>query len=483
MSDGFSLTGRVLVLCESLDVLKAQLKGSGRAVDLAAAGPLRNGVSVDEIVPPWASFFFDAQLAHHCLVGLTGGGVEPGELQAGGFQVLVAGDRFGRGASSDVAPLALLEAGIRLIVARSVDKSFLQSCQDFGLHVTSDFSVFTRLLQSGRVPQHLLLQGLDGLVRDLVEAGGLSAYNEARLAGRILGATVTGTRRPMTLAEKLIAAHVVRPKGLLGAPSVMPGQTYFVRTHLRYSSDRVTALADALLRGGFGDEASVAEPQSIALFREPIVQPAQLTPEQRELVRQQRLELEHAQNEFAAQHGLQLSDPSALVNELVVPGSIVVGPDPRGCRAGALGALAFEVSGIELANAFLTRDARVRVPESVSIELSGELRPGVTAYDVVQALLESEPARAGAFQGRVLELSGSGVGGLSLDERVTLTSLAASASALSAILPFDKRARAELAARRGGDLDLPLVGSTSDDDAQFAATVELDLSSLERNAS
>lgn len=483
MSDGFSLSGRVLVLCESPDVLKAQLKGSGRAVDLGAAGPLRHQVSADEILPAWASYHFDAQVARYCLVGLAGGAVEPGEIQGGGFQVLVAGEGLGQGTASDVAPLALLEAGIRLIVARSVDKAFLQSCQDFGLFVTTDFSVLTRLLQSGRVPQHLLLQGLDGLVRDLVEAGGLSAYNEARLAGRILGATVTGTRRPMTLAEKLIAAHVVRPKGLLGAPSVMPGQTYFVRTHLRYSSDRVTALADALLRGGFGDEAQVAEPQSVALFREPITQPAQaLTSEQRELVRQQRLELEQAQAEFAAQHGIALMDPSALVNELTVPGGVIVGADPRCCRAGALGALALDVSGIELANALLTRDARVRVPESVSIELSGELGPAVTAHDVVLTLLGSAEARAGAFHGRVLELTGSGVASLSLDDRVTLASMATLASARTAIVPFDKRARAELAQRRGTDLDLPLVGSTSDDDAQFAASLELDLASVKRNA-
>jgi 3-isopropylmalate/(R)-2-methylmalate dehydratase large subunit len=288
----------------------------------------------------------------------------------------------------------------------------------------------------------------------------------------------------MTLAEKLIAAHVVRPKGLLGAPSVMPGQTYFVRTHLRYASDRVTALADALLRGGFGDEAQVTEPQSVALFREPIKQPAQaLSSEQRELVRQQRLELEQAQAEFAAQHGIALMDPSALVNELTVPGGIIVGADPRCCRAGALGALALDVSGIELANALLTRDVRVRVPESVCIELSGELGPGVTARDVALTLLGSAEARAGAFQGRVLELTGSGIASLSLDDRVTLTSMALEASAKTAIVPFDKRARAELAQRRGTDLDLPLVGSTSDDDAQFAVGLELELASVKRNAS
>jgi homoaconitase/3-isopropylmalate dehydratase large subunit len=102
---------------------------------------------------------------------------------------------------------------------------------------------------------------------------------------------------------------------------------------------------------------------------------------------------------------------------------------------------------------------------------------------LAQTLLGSAEARAGAFHGRVLELTGSGVTSLSLDDRVTLASMAALASARTAVVPFDKRARAELAQRRGTDLDLPLVGSTSDDDAQFAASLQLELASVKRNAS
>jgi 3-isopropylmalate/(R)-2-methylmalate dehydratase large subunit len=83
------------------------------------------------------------------------------------------------------------------------------------------------------------------------------------------------------------------------------------------------------------------------------------------------------------------------------------------------------------------------------------------------------------FSGRVLEFTGPGVQTLNLDERATLTNMSVEASAFTGIVPFDRRARAELAERRGGDLDLPLVGLASDADAQYAAVVTLNLSDVE----
>jgi 3-isopropylmalate/(R)-2-methylmalate dehydratase large subunit len=495
LSDGFSLTGRVLVLCESPEVLRAQLQGNGRAVDLSVAGPLRDRVSTDEITPAWACYYFDATLARYCLVGLAGGVVEAGQVAAGGFQVLVAGESFGYGSSRETAPFALREAGIRLIIARSVEKIFLQNCQNLGIFVTTDFAVLSKLLRVGRLELPELLHGLDGLARDVVEAGGLFAYNERRLAGRVVPATVSASRRPMTLVEKVISAHVVRPKGLLGVPSVAPGQSYFVRADLRFSHDYVTAMADALFRRGFGEDAAVADPESLVLFRDHLTLLEQaLTPRHRELkLFDHALELKHAQERFAERHGVMLYDEvegehgpqsygichNVVVDELGLPGSVIIGTDSHTCTAGALGAFAFGVGSTDMANAFFTRDVRVRVPETVRVELVGELRPGTCAKDAMLALLATPEQQAGVFNGRVLEFVGPGVASLNLDERATLTNMAVEASAFTGIVAFDKRARAELAERRQNDLDLPLVGLTSDPDAHFAAVVTLDLSQVE----
>ncbi len=495
MSGGFSLTGRVLVLCESPEVLKAQLEGNGRSVELSAVGPLRDRVSTDEITPAWACYYFDATLARYCLVGLAGGEVEAGQVAAGGFQVLVAGESFGYGSSRETAPFALREAGIRLIICKSVEKIFLQNCQNLGIYVSTDFKLLPRLLQTGSVEVADLLRGVDGLAREVAEAGGLFAYNVQRLVGKLQSATVTASRRPMTLVEKLIAGHVVRAHGQLGVPSVTPGQSYFIRADLRFSHDYVTAMADSLFRAGFGEDARVADPDSLVLFRDHLTLLEQaLTPRHVELkLYDHALELKRAQERFAERHGVKLFDEvqsehgvqsygichNVVLDELGVPGSVIIGTDSHTCTAGALGALAFGVGSTDMANAFYTRDVRVRVPETVRVELTGELPPGTCAKDAMLTLLSSPEQRAGAFLGRVLEFCGPGVATLNLDERATLTNMAVEASAFTGIVAFDRRARAELAARRGSDLDLPLVGLASDPDAQFAAVMTLDLSRIE----
>src|SRR5207244_2728925 len=205
------------------------------------------------------------------------------------------------------------------------------------------------------------------------------------------------------------------------------------------------------------------------------------------------LELKHAQERFAARHGLRLYDEvqgehgpqsygichNVVVDELGLPGSIIIGTDSHTCTAGALGALAFGVGSTDMANAFLTRDVRLRVPETVKVELVGQLRPGTCAKDVMLTLLSTAEQKSGVFNARALEFTGPGISTLNLDERATLTNMAVEASAFTGIIAFDKRARAELAERRQGDLDLPLVGLAADPDAHYAAVVTLDLSCVE----
>jgi 3-isopropylmalate/(R)-2-methylmalate dehydratase large subunit len=492
LSDGFSLRGRVLYLCQDAQRLRAQLTGSEPALSLADASPLRDRVSTDEITPAWACYYFDATLARYCLVGLAGGGVEAGEVQQGGFDVLVAGESFGYGSSRETAPFSLKAAGIRLIIAASVEKIFLQNCQNLGVYVSTDSSLLPRLLRGDCVEKAELVRGLDGLAKDVVEAGGLFAYNARRLSGLVPFAPPSTTVRPMTLVEKIIAAHVVGEGGQLGVPSVTPGESYFVRADLRFSHDYVTAMADALFRQGFGEEAEVSDPASLVLFRDHLTLLEQaLTPRHRELkLYDHALELKRAQERFAQRHAVRLFDEVAgdagprsygichnvVVDELGLPGSVIIGTDSHTCTAGALGALAFGVGSTDMANAFFTRDARLKVPESARVELRGALPPGVSAKDAMLLLLASPEARSGALRARVLEFAGPGLASLNLDERATLTNMAVEASAFTGIVPFDERARSEASARRGAPLP---EGLFADPGAQYAAVVTLNLSEVE----
>ena len=169
-----------------------------------------------------------------------------------------------------------------------------------------------------------------------------------------------------------------------------------------------------------------------------------------------------------------------MIERLARPGQLVVGTDSHTCMAGVLGCFAFGVGSTDMAAGFLTRDFRITVPESVRVTLRGRLRPGVCAKDAWLLLLSRESVRAGALRGRVLELSGDGYFSLPIDERATLTNMAAEAGAFTAIGPADARVLEFLAAERGGEpgafADAALQ---ADPGAEYALDLELDLGEVE----
>jgi 3-isopropylmalate/(R)-2-methylmalate dehydratase large subunit len=148
--------------------------------------------------------------------------------------------------------------------------------------------------------------------------------------------------------------------------------------------------------------------------------------------------------------------------------------------AGALGCLAFGVGATDLANAWFTRDVRLKVPESVRFVLSGRLAPGVCAKDVMLHLLSLPFWRSGRGIGKVLEFTGDGTFALPLDERATLTNMAVEAGGFTGIIEADEEVVSYLVRQRG--LDASEVRRrilTSDEGAVYAETFEIDLSQVE----
>ena len=97
-----------------------------------------------------------------------------------------------------------------------------------------------------------------------------------------------------------------------------------------------------------------------------------------------------------------------VIEELALPGQVVVGTDSHTCMAGALGCFAFGVGSTDMANAWFTRDVRVTVPETVRFVLTGALAPGVCAKDVMLHLLAQPFWQSGKGIGKVLEFAGEG---------------------------------------------------------------------------
>jgi 3-isopropylmalate/(R)-2-methylmalate dehydratase large subunit len=487
------LTGRVLYLTEDADLLRRQLAGETLRYD--PARPLLANISTDELTPAWACYYYDQTLARYCLVGLRGGVVLRDAVLRGGFQAIVSGPSKGCGSSRETAPYAELSCGVRVVFAPSFEKIYLQNCQNIGLLTSSDFSLLERLEQGEALELSAFSAQLSPISGAITLAGGLFAYNAARLRGESAPELPVRHARPMTLAEKILAAHAVRDaaRDVLGLAAVAPGDALFARADLRFSHEYVTPMADALFRAGFGEDARVADPDSLVLFRDHLTFLESVMPPAHRalgLVEQSR-ELVTVQRAFAERHGVRLfgevlrdGQPAGseaichnkVIEDLALPGELVIGTDSHTCMAGVLGCLAFGVGSTDMANAWLTRDVRVDVPETVRVRLTGDLNPGVCAKDVMLCLLARPEIKRGGAVGKVLEFCGPGLLGLSLGERATLTNMAVEAGAFTGIIAADEVVVAYLMAARGLDrASLERIIVRADPDASYAFTIELEL--------
>lgn len=491
-------TGRVLYLTEDQALLKAQLYGH-ECLRHDPSRKLIDNISTDEITPGWVCYYYDETLARYCLVGLRGGNVKQDAIANGGFEVIVSGVSKGCGSSRETAPYSELKAGIRLVVAKNIEKIYGQNCQNIGLLTTTDFSLLERIERGEEIPIEEFTRGLDPIAAEIVRHGGLFAYNQARLAGRTKPPPVTTASRPMTLCEQIIARHAIADArtGQLGVPAVAPGDALFVRTDVRFSHEYVTPMAEALFRMGLGPDARVTDPQSVFAFRDHLTFLDRIMPEAHVKMglREQAASLATVQESFATRQGIKLYGEvhrdgvlvgsegichNIVIEDIAEPGQLVIGTDSHTCMAGALGCFAFGVGSTDMANSWFTKDVRVKVPESVRVNLRGTLRDGVCAKDVMLHLLADEFFKRGDGIGKVLEFGGSGAMALGLDERATLTNMAVEAGGFTGIIEADELVIDYIVEQRGADrarLAAQIV--KADPGAVYCKTFDIDLADVE----
>jgi 3-isopropylmalate/(R)-2-methylmalate dehydratase large subunit len=500
-SSTVSFPGRVLFLTEDPALLDAQLAGEDLAFD--AERPLLGNISTDEITPGWVCYYYDATLGRYSLVGLRGGKVKPDAVKSGGFSVVVSGVSKGCGSSRETAPYSEMAAGVKLVVARSIEKIYRQNAQNIGLLTSTDLSLVPRILAGEAIPVEEFTRGLDPISAAIVLHGGLFGYNRARLAGAAAPPPVTTPARPMTLCEKILARHAVvdareaREEGeRIGVAAVQPGDAFFARCDVRFSHEYVTPMAEALFRQGFGEDAAVSEPASVFAFRDHLTFLDLVMPQaQRAMgLDVQARTLARVQDDFARRSGFKVYGEvhrdgklvgseaichNKVIEELALPGQLVVGTDSHTCMAGALGCMAFGVGSTDMANAWRTRDVRVTVPPTARFELTGRLGPGVCAKDVMLHVLSQPFFKSGEGIGKVLEFGGEGVAELPLDERATLTNMAVEAGGFTGIIEADEVVVDYLVAQRGlraEEVRARIV--KADAGATYCATFALDLATV-----
>ena len=491
--------GRILFLTEDTSLIRQQLEASGieaKALEHELAQrlisddlPLMNNISTDEITPGWVCFYYDETLGEYVYVGMREGAVKKDEVKKGGFAVVVSGLSKGCGSSRETAPYAEKWAGIQLVIAKSIEKIYGQNSQNIGLLTSTDFGLIQRIRQGEEIELKEFTNGLDSISRSIVEYGGLFNYNKARLAGAVTPPTLDTNSRPMNIVEKIIARHAFVKAGQIGVEAVKPGDALFAVGDVRFSHEYVTPMAESLFKQAMGSDARVTEPESVFAFRDHLTFLNKvMSPKHREMGLLEKADgLATTQESFTKSQGIKLygENPeggseaichNAVVEDLALPGQIVIGTDSHTCMAGVLGCFAFGVGSTDMANAWYAKDIRIRVPETVRYVLNGRKRADVAAKDVMLYILASEYMKTSQGIGKVLEFAGDDLKNWSMDERATLTNMSVEAGGFTGIIEPDEFTLEYIVKMRGLDPEEVRKGFIdSDPDAEYAAVFEIDL--------
>jgi len=506
--------GRILYLVDDAEAMHRQLEnGEDLELDDELKGRLRDQISTDEITPAYICYFFDETLGEFPYLGLRSTNLSTGEKESpitrnsvlnGGFVCSVAGKRRGKGSSREQSPYAELMAGVQVVVAESIERIYNENCQNLGMLTTTDFGVIDRIRSGEVIPLEVFLEGKDAITRQIIEYGGLFEFNVARLQGKTdlpapRAEAPDTLPRPMTLAEKIFAQHWVVDAAAdnVGTEWVEPGEAGFFRTDIRFSHEYVTPMGAIFFEQKVGAEEKVADPDSVLFFRDHLTFLAKAMSQERieEGLLEVANQLEVRQREFSVKQGIKLYGEqmgtrlgsqaichSKILEEYAEPGMLIIGTDSHTPHAGAIGCVAFGVGTTAIFNSWITKDVRASVPKSFKVIVSGEPAPNVSAKDYMLEILRNPYIRDGHAIGQVIEYAGPAVEALSVDERATMTNMAAEVGAFTGLVAADAKTVQFLVEERGMDrirAEELAAGMQSDPDAEYVKIIEVDASSIE----
>ncbi|MGH7477501.1 MAG: aconitase family protein [Longimicrobiales bacterium] len=304
--------------------------------------------------------------------------------------------------------------------------------------------------------------------------------------------------RPMTIAEKIFARHWVvdAASGALGVAAVQPGDSGFVHTDWRFSHEYVTPMAAIFFEQKLGPAARVNDPSTIIMFRDHLTYLHEVMPQERvqlgllDVARQ----LKDKQEEFAKKQGViyfgerlgvrvgsEAICHSKMLESYAEPGQLIVGTDSHTPHSGAIGCIAFGVGTTAIFNSWITKDVRVSVPPTFQVVVRGRKPANVTAKDFMLEILRHPYIRDGHAIGQIIEYAGEAVEALSVDERATMTNMAAEVGAFTGVVAPDAKAVEYLVAERGMEPSRAgalCAGLASDPGAEYVTVIEIDASSI-----
>ncbi len=268
--------------------------------------------------------------------------------------------------------------------------------------------------------------------------------------------------RPMTIAEKILAAHA-------GLDEVAPGQLVECDLDLVLSNDVTTPIAIKTFNEIGVDR--VFDPTRV------LIVPDHYTPNKDINSAKQA----KVARDFAREQGIThywevgcVGVEHALLPEqgVVGAGNLIIGADSHTCTYGALGAFSTGVGSTDAGVGYATGRAWFKVPESILFKIEGELQPGVTGKDIILYIIGMIGVDGALY--RAMEFTGSAIHSLSMDQRLTISNMAIEAGGKAGIIEVDDVTRAYM----DGRVERPYIEYHSDPDAEYYKVYEINAADI-----
>ena len=282
----------------------------------------------------------------------------------------------------------------------------------------------------------------------------------ARAAGGSAGKLERGFGMGQTIAQKIIAAHLVDGK-------MEPGCEVGLRIDQTLTQDATGTMA--YLEYEAMGIPRVRTELSVAYIDHNTLQSGFMNADDHRFIRT-----------IAKKIGVRYSRPGngichqVHLERFAKPGKTLIGSDSHTPTAGGIGSLAMGAGGLDVAVAMGGGAYYIPYPKATLVKLSGALRPMVSAKDVILEVLRVMSVKGGV--GKIVEYGGEGVKNLTVPQRATITNMGAELGATTSIFPSDEVTHAFLKAQGREEDYMPLA---ADADAVYDEVIEIDLSALE----
>lgn len=263
------------------------------------------------------------------------------------------------------------------------------------------------------------------------------------------------------LSRKILEAHLAKPSEMI------PGEEIYLKVDQTLTHD-INAVMTYLAFEQIGLERTQVE-TSVSYLDHNLLYLDYKTPDDHIYLQS-----------VAKKYGVYVSRPGNGICHAVhvarfgAPGKLSMGGDSHTPHGGSIGMMCIGVGGMDVATAMTGVPMRLKMPRIIRVNLTGKLKPGCSAKDVILEMLRLNTVKGGL--GKIYEYTGPGTAELEVEDRVTIANMGAEMGATSSIFPADEMVRKFMKAQGRED---EFVQLEPDEGCEYDGEITIDLSSLE----